>query len=420
MSAGTMTMTGRRSGARSKAAEASVAPARAESLAHFARLGWMILKTPPPPSGHLTALTHGHPGGGKTTVWKAISRGLGVAPAHHYTMAAAQRNPEDLGGGWGVPRADGLVFEPPAMIRRLSECGAPAMIVLDEAGNADRARQAAMLRLIHERTCGDYELNGNVMMVMITNPPESGTDPHEAARALSNRTVSLAYPDPSPNEFLAYMQKRGAAEFAFPEWDEAAFWKEYEMAVAIFAGFINKGLDAKLSEDPESDEVAARWPCNYATPRTWETAIRLYATTRAMGAEDDALILLPGTVGGPQAMAFLAAARDMDLRSFAEVCENPRCFKPDPLKPDRTFAQLHLVASAGADRGFKGKDLGERWDAAMRFLDWIAVGCDQEPALCVVAGQILAEYTPPGTSLAKHSKVILKLEPYVRAAGWRV
>lgn len=414
-----------RAGRRVARAEAMHAPV-ARDLAHFARLTWLVLRTPPPPSGHLTLLVHGHPGGGKTTVIRAVSAALGVAPEHHYPIAAAQRSPEDLGGGWGVPRADGLVFEPPAMVRRLSECGAPAMIVLDEAGNADRARQAAMLRLIHERTCGDYRINGNVMLVLITNPPETGTDPHEAARAFSNRTVALQYPSPSAAEHVAYLRRRGRASFDFPAWDAEAFEREYDLAVSLYAAFVERDPQARIEEDPESDEVAARWPCSYATHRTWETAVRLFAACRATGHEEDALHLLPGVVGTPQAMAFLAATKDMDLVPFDQVAKDPRAFTPDPGRPDRTFAQLHLVASAGADtEGRKKPEARERFDAAMRFLRWVAVDCEEQPALCVVAGSILADALQTDRALseaklADHAELILRLEPYVQAAGWRV
>jgi hypothetical protein len=403
-------------------------PPKPESLSHFARLLWILLRTPPPPSGHITPFVYSNPGGGKTTVAKAVSAALGVAPEHHKTLAAAQRNPEDLGGGWGVPRADGLVFEAPAVIRRLSACGAPAMLVLDEVGNADRPRQAAMLRLIHERVCGDDPIGDNVMIMMISNPPETGTDPHESARAFSNRAASLPFPSPTVAEHVAYLRRRGGAAFEFPAWDDEAFEREYEASVSLYGTFMERDPQARIEEDPDSDDLAARWPCSYATHRTWEAAVRVMAACRAVGQENDLIHLLPGIVGAPQAMALIAATKDIDLIPFQSLMDDgPEAFRPDPLRPDRTFAQLHLVAAAGTatDQGRTKEECVARFDAAMRFLHWVAVDCNEQPALCVVAGQMLAESVMEdrmlsGARLANHAKVIRKLDPYVQAAGWRV
>src|SRR3954471_6329845 len=92
-------------------------------------------------------LLWGDPGTGKSSVVRALAADLGIP---HEVVIASIREPSDFAGLPVV--ADGSVrFAPPSWARRLADEGR-GVLFLDELSTAPPAVQAALLRVVLERT----------------------------------------------------------------------------------------------------------------------------------------------------------------------------------------------------------------------------------------------------------------------------
>lgn len=386
------------------------------NLARFARAMFVALKTP----GTHVLVGVGKPGVGKSEVARQVSHGLGIKDENHLELFPAQMGPENF-NGWSVPRADGLHLEAEHEIRRLAELkdGDLAHVVLDELSNTPRTTQAAMLRFMRSRRAGEtYLPPERVKMSAFMNPPQSSADAQDLSLPLANRCVWLAFPTPSREEHVAFMSSRSQpAPPKFPAWDDDAYWEAYNEVVPLYKAFMELDPHAELEEDCADDRVAARFPLAYATPRSWETAVRLAAACRMLGDLDVMHDLLVGTVGGPQGLAFAAAYEKVDLVPFEKLRKDPALWSHDPKRPDRTFAQMHHVALCAVDVRFKGDEQVARFNDGFGILAHaFSHGAPED--VCIVACQHLGANRPPKASLKQHVATIERLAPLIKAAGY--
>src|SRR6202453_2516197 len=122
-------------------------------------------------AARVPVLLWGAPGTGKTSVVHALATALGL-PAE--TVIASIREPSDFAGLPVVSRDDGVAhvdFAPPGWARRLPAAG-HGILFFDEISTAPPAVQAALLRVVLERTVGDLVLPAGVSVVAAANPPE--------------------------------------------------------------------------------------------------------------------------------------------------------------------------------------------------------------------------------------------------------
>jgi len=192
--------------------------------------------------------------------------------------------------------------------------------------------------------------------------------------------------------------------------------------------YIDDGLHYMLSVIqrvviPESDEdVTGRWPMAFATPRSWDCALNLAATCVALGDRGAMQMLMTGTIGEPQALAFCTFEQAQDLVPGLDAARDPSLFKPDAKRPDRTFAQVLAVAQAVCDPHFKGKEAADWWNAGWAFLEYCrALGPEPwsqvPPDMCLVGADYIARRQPSSRCLlAKHEGIIRELAPMVAAS----
>ncbi|WP_225624354.1 sigma 54-interacting transcriptional regulator [Thermoanaerobacterium thermosaccharolyticum] len=127
-------------------------------------------------------LLWGSPGTGKTSAITALGEQLGLLTE---VVIASIREPSDFSG---LPIViDGSVkMAPPAWAKNLAEAG-KGLLFLDEISTAPPAVQAALLRVVLDKTVGDLKLPDGVSVVAAANPPEEAAGGWDLTPPLANR-----------------------------------------------------------------------------------------------------------------------------------------------------------------------------------------------------------------------------------------
>src|SRR6202042_2804518 len=84
-------------------------------------------------------------------------------------------------------------FAPPSWAVAVAEAG-HGLVFFDEISTAPPAVQAALLRVVLERTVGDLTLPDAVSVVAAANPPERAADGWALSPPLANRFCHLDWP----------------------------------------------------------------------------------------------------------------------------------------------------------------------------------------------------------------------------------
>ena len=137
-------------------------------------------------AARVPALLWGAPGTGKSSVVRAVAQGLGW-PCQ--VVIASIREPSDF-AGLPVVSGSGVRFAPPTWATDLAAAG-HGVLFLDEISTAPPAVQAALLRVVLERTVGDLRLPDDVVVVAAANPPEQAADGWDLSAPLANRFCHL-------------------------------------------------------------------------------------------------------------------------------------------------------------------------------------------------------------------------------------
>ncbi|MFF4624534.1 VWA-like domain-containing protein [Nonomuraea jabiensis] len=137
-------------------------------------------------AANLPVILWGAPGTGKTSSVLALGARLGL-PVE--VVVGSIREPSDF-SGLPVLRDGGTWFAPPRWAERLAEAG-HGLLFLDELTTAPPAVQAAMLRVVLERTVGDLTLPDEVRIVAAANPPDQAADGWDLSAPLANRLIHL-------------------------------------------------------------------------------------------------------------------------------------------------------------------------------------------------------------------------------------
>lgn len=215
-----------------------------------------------------------------------------------------------------------------------------------------------------------------VKRVAAGNPVDQAAGGWDLAPALANRFVHLNWPAPSVSAWTDWLSGQSSAATGI-HLDLDAWEHQWPQARALGAAFI-RSHPSCLHEDVA--KVLGRQPPAYATPRSWEAALRLLASCRAMGCMDIYPSLAQGCLGPAVALegadgkggAWLVWLKDNDLPDPEDLLKDPGKFSHDPRRPDRSYATLLAVAEAGLAHT-NGKKLspqarGERWNAAWEVL----------------------------------------------------
>ncbi|MGQ0846758.1 MAG: AAA family ATPase [Sporichthyaceae bacterium] len=344
------------------------------------------------------ALLWGAPGTGKTSVIRALGEAMDL-PCE--IVIASIREPADF-AGLPIVQAGEVVFAPPSWARRLAGLDR-GLLFLDEISTAPPAVQAALLRVVLERTVGDLTLPVGIRTVAAANPPEQAADGWDLSAPLANRFVHLDWP----------VDARTVAEGFAGGWPAPtvatlpADWQDRVPTTRSWiAGFVGVRPAAALAVPGEATSAGRAWP----SPRSWDMAARLLAAARAAGSvaggqEDVVALLIRGCVGDGVGVEFLNWLAEGDLPDPEVVLADPDSFKL-PERGDRAFAALTSIAAAVA-----AKPTTERWTAA-----WQVFGRagDSAPDAAAVAARTLVRARPEGAPVPPE---VARFAPLLRDAG---
>lgn len=343
-------------------------------------------------------LLWGPPGIGKSQRLMALGSALDL-PVE--VVIASIREPSDFAGLPVVHEGDGVDLCPPRWAQRLAQVGR-GIVFLDELSCAPPAVQAALLRVVQERTVGDLTLPPGVAVVAAANPPEQAAGGWDLPAPQANRWCHLSVAS-AADDWCSWVLGAQEAPDALrlPEgWEK----KYLPQARALVSSFIRVRPTLLLQVPTSSDAQSRAWP----SPRTWEMASRLLGACTAVGQPLDGeltVLLLGGAVGESAAIEFLGHAREMDLPDPEELLARPAAWQP-PKRGDRVWAALAAVTAVVLANNTK-----DRWEQAWKVLERVIDS--KQPDVAAVAGRSLAQNRPAG---AKPGVGAERLLPLLRAA----
>jgi len=318
------------------------------------------------------------------------------------TVIASIREPSDF-AGLPIVADDGVSvhFAPPSWARRLADAGS-GVLFLDEISTAPPAVQAALLRVVLERTVGDLELPAEVAVVAAANPPEQAADGWDLSPPLANRFCHLDW-NLSAAEWSEGIMA-GFSQPAVPDLPEDLMRRELTAARAGTAAFVI-ARSHLLHAHPGNESAAGRaWP----SPRSWEMAARLVAACAVSGGDAETrALLIAGAVGPAAAAEYLAWQEDLDLPDPEAVLRNPASFRL-PERGDRAYAALTAITAA-----VLADNTAERWEAAWEAIS--AVTESRQADIAMAAVRTLVVHRPDGA--APPPDVLIKMAPVLRTAG---
>lgn len=387
----------------------------------------LVIQTP----GALPALIWGLPGVAKTAIMGKLAERLKMVLE---TVITSIRQPEDFGGIPIPDENDGVRRLTDTWVQRALKIikeGGTVLAFFDEVSCAAPATQSALLRPVLEGWIGDtYLPRDQVKFAAAANPPDIAAGGWDQSLPLANRWSHLPWPNPTAAEWADFM---AGGDGMMPEifiLDLEKWKEEFEKAKPIVGAFFQKGehemylneLDDVLKND------AARFPMAYGSPRSWESATRLYATIRVMQASDDSnarqradevkLALMASNVGHPGALAFSTWLTEADLPDPEEVLADPSSWKPKKEREDVMYAVCNGVAAAAVKPQASAKEYKKRWTAAWEVIGKITPF--SRGLAAVSARRIAAKKNRPKGSLLdpKVVKVANELKDVLAATGF--
>lgn len=305
-------------------------------------------------------LLHGPPGSRKTAIMREIAIMLGI---FFYSLKPGAKGQ----GGFAVtpvpmeftkPNGDKhmlLIFPGPDWVAEIGDN--PALVLVDEMNTAAPALQAPLLGLCQEKELGSTHMGPRTRVFGCTNSVEDAAGGWDLAPAIANRLGHIQWRDPDIDEWCEYMI-RGADPLEVVEKvdvadEEARVLQAWPHAWASATGFITSFLKSKRSafrKQPKKHEPQSSQA--WASPRTWEYAIRMLATSQIHGLTESETDMLIGSYIGEAVTTELATFRNnQDLPDPAELLDGKVKFKHNPHRLDRTMVVLNSCASLVAPKG---------------------------------------------------------------------
>lgn len=290
-------------------------------------------------------LVEGAPGIGKTSFHEQLAD---ARDAHIEVIISSLRDPTDFAGlpikvanDAGKP---GVYLAPPLWAIRANEhaeSGQFTIVLFDEITTAAPATQAALLRVIHERWVGDTQLHREVRVAAAANPSEQAAGGWDLTPPLANRFLHLNW-TVSPQDWADGIISGFPAPAALVV-DEAAAQAAFNTNKVLVASFVKHAGKEHLINVPKDEAKAGKaWP----SPRTWEMAAKLLAYREAGGLDKQLdIVLLRGTVGDAEAMAFKTWLKEQNLPDPEKLLKNPTDFKL-PERGDVVYTVLNSVVAS--------------------------------------------------------------------------
>ncbi|MEM9563170.1 MAG: MoxR family ATPase [Actinomycetota bacterium] len=379
-------------------------------------------------------LLWGPPGTGKSSVVRDLAAAID-RPCE--VVIASIREPSDF-AGLPIVHDGGVRFAPPSWATNLAEAGR-GILFLDEISTAPPAVQAALLRVVLERTVGDLRLPEPVAVVAAANPPEQAADGWDLSAPLANRFCHLDWStdaatvaggftagfgpavgsdlldrlratdaDADVDDADADADADGGADVDDPDADDGGATDSVvgdgirSRTRAEIATFLLLRPSTVVAPPVERAAAGRAWP----SPRTWEMAADLLAAARSIDvAPEVRTALVCGCVGQGPGIEFLGWLAELDLPDPEVVLADPAAFQL-PERGDRAYAALMSVAAAVAARA-----TSERWAAGWEVLGRAG---EQVPDVAAMAARTLVRCRPDGAATPPQAAVFL---PLLRDAG---
>jgi hypothetical protein len=344
-------------------------------------------------------LLWGGPGIGKTS---AVREMADVSELPCEVVIASIREPSDF-AGLPVVAADGggVSLAAPQWAERLAEAGR-GVLFLDEVSTAPPAVQAALLRVVLERSVGDLELPDGVAVVAAANPPDQAADGWDLAAALANRFCHLEWtlePREWADGLLAGFTAMQVPSFAGNELDH-----HLPVAQSLVSAFVVARPHLMYAPPRDAAGAGLAWP----SPRAWAMAARLLAAAEvAEAAQEVKVTLVAGCVGVATAAEFFAWSTDLELPDPEAVLADPNSYQV-PDRGDRAYASLAAIVGA-----VLANNTPARWEAA-----WHAIAAgvrDGKADIAVAAVRTLVQHRPAGAQPPRD--LLVTLTPVLRTAG---
>lgn len=378
-------------------------------------------------AARVPVLLWGAPGTGKTSVIRAMAETAGwpcetvissirepsdfagLPVVTRPQRGAGQRTDAGRNGDAGVAAGGAQVdFAPPRWAVRLASAGR-GVLFFDEVSTAPPAVQAALLRVVLERTVGDLALPDEVAVVAAANPPDQAADGWDLSAPLANRFCHLDWP----------VDARTVADGFTGGWPTPAppglpdgWHRRLGITRSWVGGFLTVRPALVLAVPDQATQAGRAWP----SPRSWEMAARLLAAgstlagpgpdvTGAGGSSAAGSLLVRGCVGDGAGVEFLTWLAEADLPDPEAVLADPESFRL-PERGDRAYAALSSVAAAVA-----ADPSGDRWERGWRAF---AHAAGTVPDVAAAAARTLARSRPAGAELPEQIDVFV---PLLRDAG---
>lgn len=375
-------------------------------------------------AARVPVLLWGAPGTGKTAVIRGMARAAGW-PSQ--TVIASIREPSDFAGlpivldgpmgqvgpageaGRTSPVAPSspdarpspagrVSFAPPAWALAIAQAG-EGVVFFDEISTAPPAVQAALLRVVLERTVGDLALPDGVAVVAAANPAEQAADGWELSAPLANRFCHLDWPVDAQTVAEGFSA-------GWPSPQPPALGDGWEARVAVtrswVAGFLTVRPALTLAVPEDAAGAGRAWP----SPRSWDMLARLQAAAESAAVGPLASSLLArGCVGQGPGVEYLTWLAEADLPDPEAVLADPEGFVL-PGRGDRAYAALASVAAAVA-----ADPTTERWERGWRAF---AAAAGSAPDVAAAAARTLARCRPAGAAIPDQ---VHAFTPLLRDAG---
>ena len=349
-------------------------------------------------AARLPVLLWGGPGVGKTSAVRDLALATGL-PLE--LVIASIREPSDFAGLPVVGPDSSVHFAPPLWAQRLATAGR-GILFLDEITTAPPAVQAALLRVVLERTVGDLVLPDDVAIVAAANPADQAADGWDLAPPLANRFCHLTW-DLDPRAWVDGFIG-GFDALTPPAIDPARWRQEVPRSRATVGSFIAQRPHLLHATPTDPAQAGRAWP----SPRSWEMAARLIAAGNSVGATEPLMIELVRSAVGPVAAAeFVGWQADLELPDAEVVLRDPASFRLPP-RGDRAFAALTTVTAA-----VLADNTPERWEAA-----WYAIAAavgEDKGDIAIAAIRSLVNHRPDGAVPPRD--VLVAMAPVLRTAG---
>lgn len=346
-------------------------------------------------AARVPVLVWGAPGTGKTSVIRDIAE---RAHLHCETVLASIREPSDF-SGLPVVRPDGTVaFAPPTWAQRLVDHDG-GLLFLDELSTAPPAVQAALLRVVLDRTVGDLELPPTTAIVAAANPPEQAAGGWDLSSPLANRFLHLDWA--TDGRSVAHGLANGFTVPVLPDPPAAA--GTTSPWASLIPAFLHARPNLHLVVPSDGETAGRAWP----SPRSWHMAMRLTDVADRMGVGRQVINqLLIGSVGAAVTVELLAWADSFDLPDPETVLAAPAQHAL-PARPDQLHAVLMAVVAA-----VRHDNTPARWNAAWLVVDRVAT--DHAPDIAATAAIELARMQPRGSGPNPAARQFV---PMLREAG---